>query len=78
MPDANVSPRLFLRLFPAFLFVLAFNLAGCGTAEQGTAIVSPAKESNIPPIPPGLKGKAAQRAAAPDGRPRGQHLTTGS
>jgi hypothetical protein len=57
-------------LVPALIGVsLAVN--SCAPDGQGTAVVSPTKESNIPPIPTGLTGKAAKRAAAPDGRPRG-------
>jgi hypothetical protein len=51
---------------------------GCSPEGQGTALVSPAKESNIPPTPPGLSGKAAQKAAAPDGRPHGARREPGS
>jgi hypothetical protein len=58
--------------------IAALALNGCGPEGQGTALVSPEQESNVPPIPPGLRGKAAVRAAAPDGRPHDAPSKPGS
>jgi hypothetical protein len=60
------------------VIIAAVAESGCGPEGQGTALVSPAKESNVPPTPPGLSGKAAVRAAVPDGRPHGAPSAPGS
>jgi hypothetical protein len=45
---------------------------GCGAGAEGTARVSRTEVASRPIVPPVLKGKAAKRAAEPDGRPRGR------
>jgi hypothetical protein len=63
--------KIYHQLLVAAAIVAALAFNGCAPEGQGTAVVSPSQESNIPPTPPGLSGKAAARAAAPDGRPHG-------
>ncbi len=48
----------------------AFGPMGCG--GDGTGSGPRAQEANRPIVPPGLSGRAAKRAAEPDGRPRGR------
>jgi hypothetical protein len=48
----------------------AFGPVGCG--GDGNASDPRPQVASRPIVPPELKGKAAKRAAEPDGRPRGR------
>jgi hypothetical protein len=67
-----VRPRRVVGLLTFALVAGSIGPVGCGTGGEGTVRVSRAEVANRPIVPPGLKGKAAKRAAEPDGRPRGR------
>jgi hypothetical protein len=58
------------RLLVLAVFAGTLGSTGCGGPEVGTASASRDQAESRPLIPADLKGKAAERAAQPDGRPR--------
>jgi hypothetical protein len=70
--ESAVRPRRLVCLLTFALVAGAFGPVGCGTEGERTVPGSRAQVTNRPIVPPGLTGKAAKRAAEPDGRPRGR------